>query len=123
MNEKRNGKICALYRAGALSMQDIGERFGISGQRVSQIVQAAGLHREPNVTEKMREHGRNMARQHRPKRGDILNPLLPEAVALVSRGHSYGEAAKLLGLTRSAVAGACYRARKNARATTAARSA
>lgn len=46
------------------------------------------------------------------RRNQFQSPILARAFSLVKNGASYGQAATRLGLTRSAVSGACYRAKK-----------
>lgn len=111
---ERNQEIAKAYKDGG-SLRDVGAAFGISHERVRQVLTELGEPLRPHGarTEQQRAKGRAIAAQRRAERPPHeIKPEMQRAVALVREGFSFGAAAKLVGegLTRSAVAGACHRA-------------
>lgn len=89
-------QMATLYTNG-LSCDAVAERFKCSKTSVLHALR----------TLKVPRRARGGAR-----RNQFQSPILARAFALVDKGSSYGQAALKLGITRSSVAGACYRAKK-----------
>lgn len=113
MTSERNKEIARLYQSG-LQMQAVGARFGITKERVRQILTRMGVPRRSAAEYARSEESRERSRQIGLRvmghlKGKILVPELERAAQLVRDGKSYSEAAGELGITRSQVAGICHR--------------
>ena len=111
--EARNLAILKAYRARVLTCDEIAAQHGITRQRVRGIVSWYG---EPRRHAWQTINGRAKQIASKTRRANASKgPRLEHctiAPALVSCGLSYGEAARILGITRNAVAGACQRAKR-----------
>lgn len=121
----RNIAIAAQYQGGA-NCQEVADNFGLSKERVRQILIRMGIDRRrggfaavsPEQREralaKALERTKFLARHRLLERDANRNDAV---VAAVRAGATYGEAALAFGLTRGAVAGICDRdKRRQARA-------
>ncbi|NDC57962.1 MAG: hypothetical protein EBZ50_03845 [Alphaproteobacteria bacterium] len=110
-NPERDAKIVRLFLEGVLTYAEIGARFGLSNERMRQILRDAGYRRRDYGTA-VNSHA--SARAAAQKRADAvrgtMSPRCQKAVELVKSGLTFTETAAELGITRSAVAGACNRA-------------
>jgi DNA-binding CsgD family transcriptional regulator len=113
MSFERNKEIARLYGTG-LSMDKIGQQYGITRERVRQILVRLGVERRSAAEYARSDEARARAREVGLRlmghlKGKILVPELEEAARLVRNGASYNDAAKRLGLSRNQVAGICHR--------------
>lgn len=135
---ERNAQIIALARAGEMTYREIGRKFGISHERVGQIVRPVIGVKSRWLTHAehisiidaaqrglcTRQIGRAVGRSNnavkkvldraginRINGKDVFGAeARARAVDFVRFGASYQEAADCCGMTKNAVIGACYRA-------------
>ena len=84
----RNGEIVALLKAGTLTLEVIGQRFGLTRQRIHKIGIAAGYARG---------------------RREFPAETLAHAARLIDRGMPVAHAAKIVGVNSETLAGALAR--------------
>lgn len=87
---KRNADICRMYLMGRITLQQIGELFGLSKERVRQIVKTAGFnqaHRRQTQTPQrvylgigVASHVKEMMRREAEKQGISLSELTGQAL-------------------------------------------
>lgn len=103
----------AQYAAGD-SLQDIGDRYGITRERVRQLFKRAGVEmRRPQESLSLHPERRSKAlaafARHRAERTGKTKAVLEQAAEMVRAGATYRETARALGITPSQVAGVCFR--------------
>lgn len=89
----RNDQIVALVQSGT-SITEVGKRFGISRQRVSQIMHAHGVRFENSRQSPQQDHGLTAYRKGRCRCDEICRP----ANAAYMRGYTERQKAKGLHL-------------------------
>jgi DNA-binding CsgD family transcriptional regulator len=125
----RNAEVVKLYEAGGLTMAQIGERFGVTKARISQIICRHGSYAAWAVAAARREAcARGFTAEDSAKglavfraraaagsyRAVDYSPI--EVARRISRGETYGQIARALGISRCTVAGALYRLRQREQA-------
>lgn len=114
---ERNAAMAREYRAGDC-LEDIGKRYGVTRERVRQILERLGVQRRSGadkfhtMPQERQAAFREAARARAAHiKGQVLVPALADAMELVRQGRSYSEAARALGISRNQVAGICHRHR------------
>lgn len=112
----RNEKIASLYVDGQ-NLREIATQYGLSGERVRQILKAAGVprrSRSPWTPEARSKAGGVRAIQVRFRLLEA-DPVRNDALAdAVKGGLSFGQAARSFGVSRGTVAGVVHRAKLRA---------
>jgi predicted metal-dependent hydrolase len=104
------------WAAEGRSFAWMGRQLGVTGSRVSQIAIAYGIQSSVPEADRLRELGRRVAswlREHpevqKKKRHEEFDSRLGIIMWAAASGKTYGEAAKILGVSRNVVAGMAHR--------------
>ena len=108
-SKQRKARIIELFMAGKLTFAEIGAETGCSGSYVGQVTRGISrpCGRYSSNARRNLQRRKACSRRQEPKPDNVL-----AAQLVIEDGMSYGAAARELGLTRSAVAGAVDRARR-----------
>jgi len=115
---ERSQNIISLYNSGK-SLQEIGDEFGLTRERVRQILLPArrlNLIKNPKRNRRSKlshDAGKKIARAHREKYKVSVNFDRNRKIEiLASKGFSYGEIANRVKVSRSCVCAVMYRAKR-----------